>query len=162
MSKLKINRNHIIILIIGLIVIILDQITKFLVVKNMDVATSLDLIPNFFSIFYIRNDGAALSSMRGQRIFLIIASLICIGFIINIIKKEEYKSRITTFSLGILIGGMFGNLIDRLFYKDVIDFLSFTLFGRHMPIFNIADICIVCGVIIYVALNLLQEKFKNN
>lgn len=160
--KVKLNKNHLIILIISILVIFIDQATKYLIVKNMDIATSIDLIPNFFSLFYVTNSGAAFSSMSGRTGLLILISLLCLGFIISIILKEKYNHKLTTISLGILLGGMLGNLIDRIIYHNVIDFISFKIFSYHFPVFNIADICITCGVIIYIFLNFMDEKFINN
>ena len=157
-NKLKnISKNHLVLYIISLVVIIVDQLTKFLVVSNMNIANEIEIIHNFFSIFYVTNTGAAFSSFRDQTTLLIIVSIFCIAIINAIIQREKFNYKLSVISLGLLLGGMIGNLIDRVIYKNVIDFLSFNIFGYKFPVFNIADICITLGVFIYIGINLIEE-----
>ena len=157
-NKLKnISKNHLVLYIISLVVIIVDQLTKFLVVSNMNIANEIEIIHNFFSIFYVTNTGAAFSSFRDQTTLLIIVSIFCIAIINAIIQRERFNNKLSVISLGLLLGGMIGNLIDRVIYKNVIDFLSFNIFGYKFPVFNIADICITLGVFIYIGINLIEE-----
>lgn len=154
------KRSQIMVYFIGIIIVFIDQLSKFLVTKNMDIAEEISIIPGFFSLFHIKNTGAAFSSFTGERIFLIIISLACIFLIVHLIKKEKYQHILSSISLGMLIGGIFGNLIDRIFFSGVVDFLSFTIFGYKFPVFNIADICITCGVAIYVVLSIIKDMKK--
>lgn len=157
-NKLKnISKNHLVLYIISLVVVIVDQLTKFLVVSNMNIANEIEIIHNFFSIFYVTNTGAAFSSFRDQTTLLIIVSIFCIAIINAIIQREKFNYKLSVISLGLLLGGMIGNLIDRVIYKNVIDFLSFNIFGYKFPVFNIADICITLGVFIYIGINLVEE-----
>jgi len=157
-NKLKnISKNHLVLYIISLVVVIVDQLTKFLVVTNMNIANEIEIIHNFFSIFYVTNTGAAFSSFRDQTTLLIIVSIFCIAIINAIIQREKFNYKLSVISLGLLLGGMIGNLIDRVIYKNVIDFLSFNIFGYKFPVFNIADICITLGVFIYIGINLVEE-----
>ena len=142
--------------IISLIVIILDRITKLLVVTNMLEGNEIIIIPNFFSIFYVKNLGAALSTFRNKTTFLILTGVFCIALLVNVINKEESKNK-TKISLGIILGGMIGNLIDRVSYKYVIDFLAFTISSYKAPVFNIADIGITCGVALYLILSIIED-----
>ena len=157
-NKIKSTPKSIkIVYLIAFISILLDQLTKILVMFNLDIGKEIVIIPNFFSLIYITNTGAAFSSLRNHTTLLIIITIFCIALINSIISKEKYKYKLSTISLGILLGGMIGNLIDRVFYKNVIDFLAFTLINYKAPVFNIADICITCGVIIYIIINIVDE-----
>ncbi len=142
---------------IGLSSIILDQLTKILVIINMNEATEITIIPNFFKLFFVTNTGAAFSSLKNHLTLLIIISLFCIALIVNIIEKEEFINKINIFSLGLIFGGITSNLIDRVFYKKVIDFLSFTIFSYNFPVFNLADVFITGGVFIYIISNIFKE-----
>lgn len=153
------NKNHSKVYLIGLITLILDQITKLLIMNNLILGQEIKIIPNFFSLLYVTNTGAAFSSFSNYTSLLIIASVFCIALVMTIIDREEYKNKFTVISLGILIGGMLGNLLDRIFYKNVIDFISLTFFSYKFPVFNVADICITLGVTIYLLINLKDEYF---
>lgn len=152
------KRNIIIVFIIAFITIAIDQITKGIITNTLELAKEVKVIPNFFSLYCVKNTGAAFSNFTGQIPFLIFVSIFCIILIINIILKENYNFKLSKLSLGILLGGMIGNLIDRLFYHGVIDFLAFKIFNYRFPVFNIADIGITCGVVIYIIIALYEEK----
>lgn len=154
------NKKQIIVFLIAIITIIIDQVSKFLAINLLDIAKEKVIIKNFFSLFCVKNTGAAFSNFTGQIPFLIVVSIFCIILIINIIFKEKYKYKLSYLSLGILLGGMIGNLIDRIFFNGVIDFLSFKIINYRFPVFNIADIGITCGVAIYIILSLLEEKLE--
>ena len=105
------------------------------------------LYHKFFSFCYVKNSGAAFSILEDATLLLIIISVLFILLIDNTIKKEYRNlSNLSIISLGMIIGGIFGNLIDRIIYRSVIDFISFSFGNYHFPIFNIADIGITVGV----------------
>ena len=133
------------IMIICVISLLLDQISKILIDVFLDVNEVIVVINNFFSITRVSNTGAAFSILKDSTIFLCILSVICILILIKIIKDFP-NNRYTTLAFGLLFGGIFGNLIDRLFLGSVRDFLSFSSF----PVFNLADSCIVVGVILLI------------
>jgi len=124
------------------IVLILDQFIKFIINKFMDLNTSIKVIPNFFSIYYVRNKGAAFSILEDNTILIIIISIVFLIILDYYIRKEKSFNKLSILSLGMIMGGIFGNLLDRIIYHSVIDYLSF----GNFPIFNIADICICVGV----------------
>lgn len=145
--------------IIMTITMILDQLSKLIIQKTMNLYQGIKIIPNFFSIIYVKNTGAAFSILEDATIILVILSVIFLIGLNQYMKKEESNlNGLTTFSFGIMIGGVFGNLIDRILYKSVIDFLSFNIIGYNFPIFNIADI----GITIGVALLLLDMWKRRN
>ena len=130
---------------IGIILIVLDQVTKVLVINK-----NIEIIPNFFNITYTQNTGAAFG-IGSINIILIISILVVIGLIIVLIKEKKHITNYIPFVL--ILSGSIGNLIDRIFRGYVIDFLDFNIF--NFPNFNIADICIVVGIFI-----LLYELIK--
>ena len=131
--------------IISLLVFLVDRITKILVENFID--KDISIIKNIFYLTYVKNDGAAFSILGSQRLLLVILSILALFFIIYYVTKKD-KNGIGYF---FLIGGIIGNLIDRIFLGYVIDFIGIYTF----PIFNIADIFIVLGAIL-----ILFEKEK--
>lgn len=137
------------------IVFILDQLLKIIIVKKIH--SKVTIIPNFFSIYYIKNTGAAFSILQNQQLFLIGISIVIILIIHNLLKKEELTNN-KDIHYGMIIGGIYGNLLDRIIHKGVIDYLSFTFFGYEFPIFNLADSMIVIGLLLLVITEIKEEK----
>lgn len=152
------NKSKKIIYLITIITIIIDQLVKILVKTNMHLHQEINIIPNFFSLHYIKNTGAAFSIFNDQTTFLIITTAVFLVIMSHYIKHENNFTKLSIISLGILLGGMFGNLIDRIIYSGVIDYLSFTIFNYNFPIFNIADIGITVGTFLLVITFFLEEK----
>lgn len=148
----------IIIIIISIILLCIDQISKLLVVNLLTKTNSITIIKNFFYLTYINNDGAAFSILVGKRIFLILIAVLVIVMLIRYIKKNNIQNKLELVSLALIIGGSLGNLMDRVVRGYVIDFLDFKLFNYNFPIFNLADTFIVIGVFLL----LLKEIRKEN
>ena len=140
------------------IVLILDQIIKLLVMKLLNENQIISVIPNFFSLTYVKNTGAAFSILEGKLSLLIIISVMFITIIHEYIKKEENIPKISLISYGLILGGVFGNLLDRIIHQAVTDYLSFRLFNYYFPIFNLADICITCGILLLIIETFLEKK----
>lgn len=136
------------IIILTIIFVIIDIVSKLVISNLMNVYDSVIVIKNFFNITYVRNTGAAWSLFAGRIWLLIIVSLIIISFIIFYIYKNKPKNRYEKIGYSLVLGGAIGNFIDRIVYRYVIDFLDFNIFGYNYPIFNLADTFIVIGVII--------------
>lgn len=129
------------------VVIVIDQLIKLLVQKNMNLFQEIKIIPGFFSICYVENTGAAFSILEDATILLVILGAVFLVILDHYIKKEEKNlDKLSILSFGLIMGGIFGNLIDRIIYHSVIDFISFSFGKYHFPIFNIADIGITVGV----------------
>ena len=139
-------------LIFGLTIafLVIDIVSKLLVSILMVVNDSILVIKNFFYITYVRNTGAAWSIFSGETLGLIIVSLIIISFIIYYISKNKPSTKIERAGYAMILGGSFGNLLDRIIYGYVIDFLDFNIFGYDYPIFNLADSFILVGVILII------------
>lgn len=136
--------------IISLIVIIIDRILKVLVTNNFVLNVRNKIIDGFFYITNCHNEGAAFSLFSGNVLFLIFITLIVLFLIYRTINKENVN-KIGILAYGLLLGGILGNLYDRIFYGYVIDYLDFVIFKFNFAIFNLADAAIVIGAILLIA-----------
>ena len=145
-------------LFIVLPILIIDQLTKFIVLKNFQPGESLPIIKNIFHISLVLNKGVAFgvfSEQGAEFIWIIYVCAIIITFILISYKKFFRKGRSTQVFLSLILAGAIGNLIDRVRFGYVIDFLDF----RIWPVFNIADSAITIGTIL-LALQILRHKPK--
>ena len=136
--------------------IILDQLTKWIVVNSMELSESIVLIEKIFSFTYVRNYGAAWGMFKDhQWVFMITTSLalIIMPIILYRYRKVHFLFNL---SLSLFIGGAIGNMIDRVFVGYVVDFLQFTFID--FPVFNVADICVVFGAITMIVYALFFDK----
>ena len=138
------------IIMLTIVFLIIDIISKIIVSKLMDVYDSIVIVKDFFNITYVRNTGAAWSIFEGQVLGLIVVSLIIISFIIYYISKQKVKTKLEKIGYSLILGGSFGNLLDRIIYGYVVDFLDFNIFGYDYPVFNLADSFIFIGVILFI------------
>lgn len=145
----------------GLIVIV-DQITKILILKNLPIYHSITIIPGFFNITHIHNPGGAFGFMAHQDsslrnlLFLLLSSL-AICFIIYFYKNTSRTHPLLASGFALILGGAIGNLIDRIRFGKVVDFLDFYVRTYHWPAFNVADSAITVGVTIFI-FHLLFKK----
>lgn len=145
---------------ISFIVLLFDQLIKLIVMNNMKLHQEITIIPNFFSIYYIENTGAAFSILGNKTLLLIIVSVICLILMKEYIKREKEMSNLSIISLGMIIGGTIGNLFDRILYKAVIDYLAFDIFKYSFPVFNLADIAITVGASLLLLSYFIDNKKK--
>lgn len=129
------------------ICIILDQITKIFASLYLD---NIKIINNFFSLTYVKNYGGAWGILNNNLFFLITISIFALLTINKYISSDVNTTKLSIVSYGMLIGGIFGNLIDRIFRGYVVDFLNFNIFNYDFPVFNIADMLIVVGIILMI------------
>lgn len=142
-------------------VYILDLISKLIVTSNLKINGSVTIIKNFFKITYIKNKGAAFGMLQGKTILLIAITLLIFIFLIKEIVKRG-NSKLIDFSLSLIIGGLLSNLSDRVFLGYVRDFLDFRIFSYEFAIFNLGDIAIVTGSILFFIGALLEETHAVN
>ena len=133
------------------LILLLDQVSKLIVDRVMPLHSSIPVIENLFSLTYIRNTGAAFGIFAGSAAafrlpFLILFSLLAIAFIVGMLRRLSERERGLMTALTFILGGAVGNLIDRILYGEVIDFLDFYWSGFHWPAFNFADSFITAGV----------------
>ena len=136
--------------------LILDIFTKFLVRKYIDLNESLPLIKNILHITKVHNTGAVWGILQNNNIFFIITSIIILS-ILTYYFKDLAKSNASVFFIALIFSGAIGNLIDRIFFGFVIDFIDF----RIWPVFNIADSALIIGIIGIIFLNLTNKDDKN-
>mgnify|MGYP001558711487 CR=1 FL=1 len=139
-------KKYFIVLSIALIVSLLDQLTKFLIKENLQLNQSIPIIKNILHLTYVTNTGSAFGLFKGLNVFFILFSIIVIIVIFYYLKK--IKEKVLPFSIGLLLGGTIGNLIDRIFYGAVIDFIDF----RIWPVFNVADSAVTISIMLLIIL----------
>lgn len=126
------------------IIVIVDLISKLVIDKLLKTNETISIINNFFGITKVFNRGASFSMLIGYRLLFILIGIITIVVLFKYLNNFKINNR-NIFAFSLLIGGIIGNLIDRVIYGYVIDFLDFNIFGYDAPIFNIADTCICIG-----------------
>lgn len=135
-----------------------DQISKIIVMNSLELNKSVSVIKNFFSITYSHNDGAAFGMFGGKVIFIVIVSLLVLGYLLYELFYHKKRNLLVDFSTSIIIGGLLGNLFDRLYLGYVRDFLDFKIFNYNFAIFNLADTFIVVGAVIFLIGIVLEER----
>ena len=141
------------------VTIIVDQLTKFLVVKYMTLGQSISVIDNFLYITSHRNKGAAWGILQWKMIFFYVVTLVVIGLVILWIRKLDIKKeKLLVIALSFILGGALGNFIDRVMYQHVVDFINTYIFGYDFPIFNIADSALCIGVFLMAVDAILDIK----
>jgi signal peptidase II len=140
----------------------LDRFTKIWAMYSLSKVSEISIIKNFFSFLYVENRGAAFGIFQDKTIFLTIASIIVMIFIIYYIIKHKPKNKLIKISFSLIISGALGNLIDRIKYRYVVDFISLHYKDvYYFPIFNFADVMVVIGTIILIFYLLKEEKNGN-
>ena len=137
------------ILTIAIIALAIDQITKVATSIILEFNQPFQVIKDFFYLTLCHNEGAAWGIFSNTKIIILTGTIIALITIYHFIYCFKQNKR-NTIAFGLLLGGLSGNLIDRLFFGYVRDFIDFYIFGYDYPVFNIADICIVFGVILLI------------
>jgi signal peptidase II len=147
-----------------LLAVPLDQLTKWWISRTLTYADEIPVIDGFFHLTHVRNPGAAFgilaTSPEPVRVFFFIGvTLVAIGLILSFFHKLAPGDRFSALSLGLILAGAVGNLIDRVRFGEVVDFLHFRLWGGYeWPDFNLADSFIVVGVLLLVIELLATEN----
>jgi len=149
--------------IIALAVVILDQYTKYLIAQHIPLHHSLEIIGQYLTILHTRNKGIAFGIFSGQEstlqtILLIITSLAAIAFIFYLLSELGTRCLYATTTLALILGGAIGNLIDRIRWGEVIDFIDLHWHGYHWPAFNCADSAISIGMVLLV-IGMFTKRF---
>ena len=143
--------------VITILVIIIDQITKYIVVNNIGLYQDIPIISGFFNLTHVTNKGAAWSMLEGQTVFLIVFPILMSIFIFLLYLKNMKTPFV--YPLAMILGGAIGNLIDRTTNPSgVIDFIELHFGDYIFPVFNLADSFIVCGGIIFAILFLINDN----
>lgn len=146
----------------------LDQITKHLIIGNFHYGERLEVIPGLFDLTHVRNPGGAFSFFATgpaelRMTFFIGSTLIAIVLLLVFLRQHPANTRLSPLALGMIMGGAIGNLLDRLRFGEVIDFLDFHLWGGYTwPTFNVADSMIVVGVAILMIEIFFQQDEQSD
>lgn len=142
--------------------IILDRITKIWAVNTLSGGYEIIIIQNYLSFLYTENKGAAFSIFENKTELLTITSIVVMCIIVFFAFKYRSGNIFIRISLALIISGALGNLVDRVKYKHVIDFISVHYRNiYYFPIFNLADVMVVIGTLILVLYLLRDEKYEN-
>ncbi len=148
---------------IVVLIIAVDQLSKYWVVNNIGMTDSFTVIPNVIDFVYVKNTGAAFSFLSDKTYGIVILSVIsvlfCIGVIFSMIKYKP-ENKLLNVSLALMISGAIGNLIDRIARGYVVDFIETTFI--KFPVFNVADIAITVGAVMVIIYILFFDRTKNS
>jgi len=130
----------------------LDQLSKFAITRILTTGVTIEIAP-FFNLVLVRNRGAAFSLLSNaagwQREFFIAIALIASVWVVYLLRRYP-RQTLFCFALSLILGGAIGNVIDRVLFGAVIDFLDFHVAGYHWPAFNVADSAITCGAVLLI------------
>lgn len=140
------------------ILILIDQISKYIIVKTMNIGESISVIGEVLQITSHRNYGAAWGMLQNQMIFFYIITIIVLIALIYFYYKEAADNLLMQCGLMLIFAGAIGNFIDRLFRGNVVDFIDTKIINYDFPIFNVADSCLTIGVFILLYELLFNQK----
>ena len=146
-------------LILCTIFTLLDQVVKMIIKHTIKSGVENSIIPGFFYITNLKNTGGAFSILENNTILLAFIGIITIVFFVTYILKTEKMSFFETILYSMLIGGIVGNLIDRVFFNGVYDYLGFIFGSYYFPVFNLADIFIVISIFSLFILEMCGDKY---
>lgn len=150
---------------ISISIFILDQITKEAAVRLISLGEIVEIIPSFFNLTLVYNPGAAFgffADLPNPMRNIVLGVVLCAALIVvwYFISKEAKDDKISLFALYGILGGAFGNIVDRFRYDAVVDFLDFYLGTYHWPAFNVADSAICVGVVVLMWRMVFKGKEK--
>lgn len=137
-------------LLVAFLIIVIDQVTKWIIASSMKIGDSYEVIPNFLNITSHRNNGAAWGILSGKMFFFYIITVIILIVLVLFFIKEAQYNLFMQLAISLLFAGALGNFIDRLFNGEVVDFIDTNIFGYDFPIFNVADSSLTIGVILVI------------
>jgi len=156
------KRDYLLFIGLALIILLLDQVSKWMVVTHIEAHQTLSVIPGFFSLVLVKNRGMAFGIFSQTRsgfyyYFLLLTTIGAIGVILFSFFWIKSSKKWLTVGLSLILGGAVGNLVDRLRLGYVIDFLDFFLKGYHWPAFNVADSAVTVGTF-WLLFNIIQGR----
>ncbi len=143
-------------LVLTILLVIIDQMTKYFTVQNISLGEVVEFIPNIVSLTYIRNTGAAFSILEGQMWFFYIITVIVVAFLLYYMYTEAKENKGLGFILSLVLAGALGNFIDRIVFKYVIDMIKLEFID--FAIFNVADSYLTVGVILLIIYTFYDER----
>ena len=160
------KRKYWVLLIVCFWILFVDQWTKYAIQQRLVLYQKVEVIHGFFNLVHVRNTGGAFGIFGGERgglgsLLFVVVSLVAIGSILFLFIRLREDEKRLSFSLSLVLSGAIGNLIDRLRYGEVVDFLDFYLFSFHWPAFNIADSAICLGIGLMALELLIRDRKKS-
>jgi signal peptidase II len=157
------KRKYWVLLISFVLILGLDQYTKYRVEQNIPLHHTIKVVDGFFNLTHLRNSGGAFGILGGEKggvgtFFFVSVSLMAVGILIYLLYRLKEHERTLSLSLSLILSGAVGNLIDRIRYGEVVDFLDFHLFSHHWPAFNVADSAITIGIGLMLLELLVHDK----
>ena len=150
-------------IIIIVAIIALDQWSKWAIKTSFNLYQSKPVIQDLLHFTYVTNDGMAFGlSFPGGKHVLLIMTILLTGFIVGFLWKEKNGRPLIKYGLALILSGAIGNLIDRLLYGKVVDFLDLMIGNFHWYIFNIADSSVTIGMILFIIHSIYIEQKKTN
>lgn len=146
---------------LSIILIALDQLSKYWVNASIKIGESVEVIPGFFHLAHVRNQGAAMGILQGQRWIFMAFTVVVIVAAVVIMLMGKIKNHWGIIAVSMILSGGIGNMIDRVLLGEVIDFFSFVFWGYEFYVFNVADIFVCCGVAILALYILLTKDFDS-
>ena len=148
-------------IVIIIAIVALDQWSKWMIKTSYNLYHSEPIIEGFFHFTYVTNDGMAFGlSFPGGKTFLLIVTLILTGIIMWMLWKERYSHNLIKIGLSLILAGAIGNMIDRMLYGKVVDFLDIMIGDFHWYIFNVADSAVTSGMILFILHSILIGEKK--
>jgi signal peptidase II len=152
-------------LLVTLPLILIDQLTKWLIQTHIPYGSAVPIIPGFFSLVYVSNTGAAFSIFQGNNFFFIALALVALAAVLFWLirdqfnpKKEQRMSVLTKIAFSLFAAGIVGNLLDRVLKGSVVDFLDFYIQHYSWPSFNVADSCICIAAALLVLMSFRRQQ----
>ncbi|SDW03096.1 signal peptidase II Aspartic peptidase. MEROPS family A08 [Marinococcus luteus] len=142
------------------LIIIFDQVTKYIVAASMRIGESIEVVPSFLYLTSHRNAGAAFGILQGQRWFFLIITIVVIAVVVYYMQQYGTLSFTFGIPLALVLGGAIGNFIDRMLFGEVVDFVDVYLFAYNYPIFNVADAALTVGVVWLIIGMFLDERSR--
>ncbi len=146
---------------ISLPLYLFDQLTKWLVLRNISTDEIVPVIPGFFNLVQVHNTGAAFGMLKNNNVFFVVLATVALIVLVVLTLRGVFSDRLSSLASALLLAGVAGNLTDRLFHGHVIDFLDFILpwYGRW-PSFNVADSCICVAAVLLIFASFFDGKTK--
>jgi signal peptidase II len=147
-------------IVLAAIVVALDQLTKWMVLERMNLHNEIPVISGFFSLQFVYNPGAAFGMLANQQWLFILVATTAVGAMLWFLRHPDAQHPVIKVAMGLLMGGAIGNLIDRIRFDKVVDFLLFYWRDYYFPNFNVADIAVTVGVGLFVLHMMLTGEKK--
>jgi signal peptidase II len=158
-----VQKKYVLMLATAAVIILLDQLTKAWLTMTLRLHQGFSVVDGFFNIVHVRNPGAAFGFLAGaspafRSVFFIAVTAAAIVIILQYLRKARVEERSLVVALALIVAGAVGNLIDRVRFGEVVDFLDIYVGVHHWPAFNVADSAITCGAILLAMILLRRRK----